>query len=92
LARVTYRVVVTGRVQGVSFRVSMREMAARNGVDGWVSNRSDGAVEAVVQGEEDVVEFLIEWAKRGPPGAEVASVTTDRLEDYPHQPGFRIFN
>ena len=90
MARVSYKVVVTGRVQGVSFRGSMREVAVGHGVQGWVRNRPDGAVEAVVQGEEAVVEVLMEWARRGPPGAKVASVTKHRLERYPPQLGFRI--
>ena len=65
------RVVVTGRVQGVWFRESMRIEAGRLGVTGWVRNRMDGSVEAVVQGEAEAVEAMIRWACRGPEAADV---------------------
>ncbi len=90
MAAVTYKVVVSGMVQGVSFRSSMREVALRNGVKGWVKNRDDGAVEALVQGEEGGVEKLLEWAKVGPPGARVVSLRCEPLEAYREQDGFRI--
>jgi acylphosphatase len=90
LARVSYKAVISGRVQGVSFRVSMREVALRHGVQGWVKNRSDGTVEALVQGEETQVVKLLEWARFGPPGADVASVETQRLEACPPHFGFRV--
>jgi acylphosphatase len=90
LARVTYKAVISGRVQGVSFRVSMREVALRHGVQGWVKNRSDGAVEALIQGEEKQVGNLLEWARYGPPGADVVSLEMDRLEKCPRQFGFRV--
>jgi acylphosphatase len=90
LAKVSYKVVISGAVQGVSFRASMREVAMRVGVDGWVRNRDDGAVEALVQGEEADVEKLLEWAKVGPQGARVISVRHERLEGHPKQDGFRI--
>ncbi len=70
--------------------MSMREVALRHGVKGWVKNRSDGAVEALIQGEEVQVGRLLEWARYGPPGAEVVSLETRRLESYPPQFGFRI--
>jgi acylphosphatase len=91
VAKVSYRVVITGLVQGVSFRASMRDAALRHGVLGWVANRDDGAVEALVQGEETQVEQLLEWAREGPPGAEVASLVRRRLEDWPPQAGFHVF-
>ena len=90
MARVSYKAVISGRVQGVSFRVSMREVAIRHGVHGWVRNRNDGAVEALVQGEEMQVGRLLDWARFGPPGASVASLETQRLERYPPQFGFRV--
>jgi acylphosphatase len=90
LARVSYKAVISGRVQGVSFRVSMREVAMRHGVHGWVRNRKDGAVEALVQGEETQVGKLFEWARLGPPGAEVVSLEARRLETYPPQFEFRV--
>lgn len=74
----TLRLVIYGRVQGVFFRDSMRHEALRLGVAGWVRNRADGTVEAVVQGRPAVVEALEHWAQRGP---ELARV--DRVEAGP---------
>jgi acylphosphatase len=83
------RVVVTGRVQGVFFRDSVRRMAAEAGVTGWVRNRPDGAVEAVFEGEPAAVERMVEFARRGPPGA---SVEDTEVFDEPAEglPDFRI--
>jgi len=83
-------VVVAGLVQGVSFRASMKDAAIRFGVEGWVRNRDDGAVEALVQGEEANVERLLAWARMGPPGAEVISLDRQRLESCPPQRGFHV--
>jgi len=63
--------VVRGRVQGVGFRESMRGVAARLGLDGWVRNRLDGSLEALVRGRERDVEAFVTWARHGPPGAQV---------------------
>jgi acylphosphatase len=83
------RVVVRGSVQGVFFRDSCRREAASRGVAGWVSNRPDGAVEAVFEGEPDAVAALVDWCARGPRGADV-----DWVDDTSEQPeglsGFRI--
>ena len=68
------RVVVRGDVQGVFFRDSCRRKARSRGVAGWVTNRPDGAVEAVFEGEPDAVDALVDWCARGPRGADVASV------------------
>ncbi len=68
------RVIVHGLVQGVFFRDSMRRLAQRHGVNGWVANRSDGAVEAVFEGEGDAVERLVAFSREGPRGARVDSV------------------
>ena len=66
---------IRGVVQGVGFRYSMRRMALKLGVNGWVKNLSDGVtVEAVIEGPKDSVEKLIEWAKRGPRYAIVESI------------------
>jgi len=73
--RVTLRLAIRGRVQGVFFREAMRQEAARLGVAGWVRNRRDGSVEAVVQGTPAAVEAIATWARRGPPDAAV-----DQLE------------
>jgi acylphosphatase len=68
------RVVVHGHVQGVFFRDSTRRVAERHSVSGWVSNRWDGSVEAVFEGEQDDVDRLVAWVREGPRGAAVASV------------------
>jgi acylphosphatase len=70
----TRRLRITGRVQGVGFRYAMQDEAARRGVNGWVRNRSDGSVEALLQGEAAAVESLTAWARRGPPGARVMEI------------------
>ena len=72
--RVTRRLAIRGRVQGVFFRESMRQEAARLGVTGWVCNRGDGSVEAVVQGSPAAVAAMTAWARRGPRDAHVEAV------------------
>jgi acylphosphatase len=74
MATKTLHLVIQGRVQGVWFRDSMRREAERLAVCGWVRNRSDGAVEAMVQGEAGAVDALLTWAQRGPPLAKVDRV------------------
>jgi acylphosphatase len=74
--RTRTRIVVTGLVQGVFFRDSVRRRAAREGVTGWVENRPDGAVEAVFEGTPAAVERMVEFARHGPRGARVDSVET----------------
>ena len=74
---------IVGRVQGVGFRVHMERRARELAVTGWVRNRSDGTVEAEVQGEPAAVEQIIAWARRGPRSAVVAEVrVTDGNGDY----------
>ena len=68
------RVVVHGFVQGVFFRDSVRRLAQQRGVNGWVANRRDGAVEAVFEGEPESVERLVDYCRDGPRGASVDSV------------------
>jgi acylphosphatase len=67
-------VIVSGRVQGVFFRSETKYKADRQGVRGWVRNLPDGRVEAVFEGEEEAVKALVEFCRRGPPGARVTSV------------------
>jgi acylphosphatase len=69
-----YRVVARGRVQGVGFRYSMVEIATDAGISGWVRNRRDGSVEALVQGELEAVERVLAWCRIGPAGANVTGL------------------
>jgi acylphosphatase len=66
--------VVSGRVQGVFFRDTARRRAEAAGVSGWISNRPDGAVEAVFEGDPERVEEMVEFSRHGPSRAEVAKV------------------
>lgn len=83
------RVVVHGRVQGVWFRESTRVAADRQRVAGWVRNRPDGTVEAVLEGDEEAVARVVDGCRLGPPGSRV-----DRIDVVPEEPqglvGFRV--
>ncbi len=68
---------ITGRVQGVGFRESMRREAGRLGVTGWVRNRRDGSVEAMLDGPAAAVEAVLAWARHGPPAARVTDVLVE---------------
>ena len=72
--RVTRHLAIHGRVQGVGYRAAMAHAAAALGIAGWVRNRGDGSVEAMVQGSAAAVEAITQWAAQGPPGAAVARV------------------
>jgi len=74
------RVVIHGRVQGVFFRDSTRERASAHGVAGWVRNRSDGAVEAVLEGPREAVERVLRFVETGPPPAQVDAVDVSEEE------------
>ena len=71
--------VISGRVQGVGFRYSMSEEAERLGVTGWVRNRRDGTVEAVLDGATEAVDAILAWARRGPRGATVTEVEVTEI-------------
>jgi len=81
-------VIVTGRVQGVAFRADARWAAERSGVTGWVRNRSDGSVEAVVEGGRGAVERMLAWFRRGSALARVDDVA---LTWEPYTGEFREF-
>jgi acylphosphatase len=83
------RVVVQGFVQGVGFRFAVGRAAGTRRVSGWVRNRPDGAVEAVFEGEQEDVEALVDFCRRGPRGAEVERV--DVASESPEGlAGFRV--
>ena len=73
--------IISGRVQGVFFRMETKRAANGLGVFGWVKNQPDGTVEAVFEGDRDRVDAIVDWCREGPPGADVADVTVS-CEDY----------
>jgi acylphosphatase len=80
VSAVVRRVVVSGRVQGVGFRYAIADEARSRGVKGWVRNRRDGSVEAMLAGTQADVAALIEWTRHGPPGARVSAVDVEPAE------------
>lgn len=70
----TKQILVKGKVQGVFFRATAKDVAEENNLTGWVRNTSDGDVEALVTGEEENVSAFIRWCRQGPRRAEVAEV------------------
>lgn len=81
---------LSGRVQGVFFRASMRDKARDLGVAGWVRNLRDGRVEFVAEGDTEAVQQLVEWARVGPPHASVTDVELDEEPPTDSERYFRI--
>jgi acylphosphatase len=77
----TARLRITGQVQGVGYRYWMNRTAASLGLRGWVRNRTDGSVEALVTGAPEAVAAMIEAARKGPLGAHVTGVTVTPDKD-----------
>ncbi len=75
--KVRVRSIISGRVQGVFFRVETKRAADGLGVFGWVKNRRDGTVEALFEGDQDRVDALLEWCKEGPAYARVSDVEVE---------------
>lgn len=83
------KLVASGRVQGVFYRQSMKVQARKLGVSGWVRNMPDGSVEALVEGGEQGVQSLVEWARRGPAGSRVDELrVSESVERAP--PAFEV--
>lgn len=88
-AKRTVRLRIEGRVQGVGYRMFVERSAAALGLDGWVRNRRDGGVEAVVSGTPAAVEDMIERCHAGPSGARVDRIEV-LAEDGAVDPGFTV--
>ena len=88
--QVCRRLRISGVVQGVGFRYSLQREAIRLGLSGWVRNRRDGTVEAVVAGPAGAVEAIVAWSRHGPPSARVEAVDVGmedgRFEGFELQP------
>jgi acylphosphatase len=84
------RLRIRGRVQGVGYRASLAAEARALGITGWVRNRSDGSVEAVVAGPAEGIDRIVAWARRGPPAARVSeveiSLAAGRFEAFEQRP------
>ena len=78
--QVCAHVIITGRVQGVFFRVETQRAAERFGVVGWVRNKPDGTVEAVFEGEKTAVDAILTWCQEGPDMAVVKKVDLNWLD------------
>jgi acylphosphatase len=75
------RFMVSGRVQGVFFRASTRELALVLGISGHAKNHPDGRVEVLACGSADMLDALERWLQRGPPAAQVESVSREELPE-----------
>ena len=89
MSSVRMHVWARGRVQGVFFRAEARARAESLGVAGWIRNADDGSVEAVFEGEDQQVESLLDWCRRGPAGALVEEVQAVR-EAPAGEAGFQV--
>ena len=86
--KVRAHILVSGRVQGVFFRSEAKKEADKRSVKGWVRNLYDGKIEAILEGEEEVVKKIIKFYRKGPPHARVKDVEV-KWENYKGE--FRSF-
>jgi acylphosphatase len=84
------RAIVSGRVQGVSYRASTVDEARRLGLVGWVKNRIDGTVELEAEGPDDAIAALLAWCEAGPPAARVERVAVEELSPSGAEKAFSI--
>jgi acylphosphatase len=80
---------IRGRVQGVFFRAEARARAESLGLNGWIRNAEDGSVEAVFEGDDERVQSMVDWCRRGPGGARVDEVDVE-TEQPSGETGFRV--
>ena len=88
--KIRARAIISGRVQGVFFRMETKRAADRIGVFGWVRNLKDGTVEAVFEGGQSQVDAALKWCQQGPPHADVTDVAVARSEYTGDFSGFNI--
>ncbi|MFZ0611132.1 MAG: acylphosphatase [Desulfobacterales bacterium] len=88
--KIRAHIVISGIVQGVLFRVETQRAAQRYGVNGWVRNRRDGTVEAVIEGERFAVEKMLDWCRTGPPRSVVDNVAVEWKEYTGEMADFRV--
>ncbi|PLX80729.1 MAG: acylphosphatase [Desulfuromonas sp.] len=81
---------ISGRVQGVWYRASTRDVATKHGIKGWVRNLPDGRVEAMLEGDQTSVQKVIDWCRQGPPGALVTEVEVTWSEASGEFPSFSV--
>ncbi len=80
MTKTRVHLIISGKVQGVFFRYTMYQIASNCDVVGWAKNQADGKVEAVLEGNKENVEKVIEWSRHGPSGASVENVEVAREE------------
>lgn len=90
MREIAVEVRVTGRVQGVAYRAWARAVAASRGLRGWIRNRDDGSVEALVAGPEEAVTEMVTAMSEGPGAARVTDVFTTPADPAAVAPGFEI--
>ena len=78
---ITVRLEIKGKVQGVFFRATASRIAEKNNLKGWIKNKSNGEVEAVVTGKKEAVEIFIEWCREGPEKAVIDKVDITPLDE-----------
>ncbi|HEY9363914.1 MAG TPA: acylphosphatase [Chitinophagaceae bacterium] len=78
---ITTHLLVKGKVQGVFFRASAKEVAIQNGITGWIKNNKEGDVEAMITGTNEQVEKFTNWCRQGPPKAVVDEVIITPKEE-----------
>ena len=81
MARKILRLKISGRVQGVGFRAFVADEAERRGLVGWVRNRADHSVEAVIAGDDGVVDEMVAICRRGPYGARVENIAVEQASE-----------
>lgn len=77
----TVHLLIKGKVQGVFYRASAKEIADELGLKGWIKNTNEGYVEVLITGDEEQLKVFIEWCWKGPRRAEVEDVIVTRKEE-----------